>query len=328
MAENQMKYGHVPGIEKPISRIVQGIIQIKIDDEAVGFGQLDAAYEAGINTVDTAQIYGGGNSDRFLGRWINSRGLRDKVVVLAKGAHHNSDRKRVTPYDISADLHDTLARMKTDYIDLYVLHRDDAEYPVEPIVDILNQYVREGKIKAFGGSNWTTERLEAANKYAVTSGQTPFAVSSPNFTLAEQVKEPWAGCVTISGPGGASEREWYAENKTPLFTWSSMAGGFMTGRITRENAAEQTDYFWKLAVECYAYPQNFERLDRAKELGDAKGRTIPQIALAYVLHYPLDIYALVGSANPEELKSNIEALNTPLTEQELAYLDLRADSPK
>lgn len=307
---------------------MQGIIQIKVDDEATGFAQLDSAYEAGINAVDTAHIYGGGGSDRFLGKWIAARDLREKVVVLAKGCHHNSDRQRVTPYDIGADLHDTLARMKTDYIDLYVLHRDDPNYPVEPIVDALNQFMREGKIKAFGGSNWTTARLEAANKYAQESGQKPFAVSSPNFSLAEQVKEPWANCITISGPGGESERQWYAAHKMPLFTWSSMAGGFMTGRITRENTAEQTDYFGKLAVECYAYPQNFDRLDRAKGIGDAKGLTIPQIALAYVLHYPLDIYALVGSATPEEIASNVAALNTDLTPQEMAYLDLRAESPK
>ena len=322
-----MQYGHIPGVEKKISRIVQGTIQINTGDDAIGFVQMDAAWEAGINAFDTAHVYGGGANDKFFGRWIKARGVQDDVVILAKGAHHNDVRRRVTPFDIAADLHDTLGRMKLDYVDLYVLHRDNADVPVEPIVDALNLWKREGKIGAFGGSNWTTARLEAANAYAVASGQIPFAVSSPNFSLADQKKEPWEGCVTISGPTNDGERAWYAAQKMPLFTWSSMAGGFLSGRITPENQGDFTSYFDKLAVECYAAPDNFERLDRAKTLATAKGLSMPQIALAYVLHYPLDIYALVGSANAEEIAANIGALNTSLTPQELAYLDLRADSP-
>ena len=321
-----MKYGTVPGITKPISRLVQGIIQVKVDKDDSGFAQMDAAWEAGIRAVDTAHIYGGGASDRFIGRWIAARGVRDDIVVLAKGSHHNGDRKRVTPYDIGSDLHDTLARMKVDYIDLYVLHRDDPDVPVEPIVDILNKYYKEGKIKAFGGSNWTTARLQKANDYAAASGQMPFAVSSPNFSLAEQVKEPWEGCVTISGPANEAARQWYADHKTPLFTWSSMAGGFWSGRYERDNLETFTDGLDKLAVECYAYPQNFDRLDRVKELAAQKGLSVAQIALAYVLSYPLDIYALVGSATPDELKANAVAAETTLTSGEMAYLDLRANS--
>jgi aryl-alcohol dehydrogenase-like predicted oxidoreductase len=327
MTNNQMKYGEVPGVGKPISRIVQGSIQIDMKNEDVAFPLLDAAFERGINSIDTAHIYGGGQHDRTIGKWMNSRGIRDKAVVLAKGAHHNGERKRVTPYDIGADLHDTLARMKTDYVDLYVLHRDDPDYPVEPIVDALNQYTREGKIKAFGGSNWTAARLQAANDYAKRSGQIPFAVSSPNFSLADQIKEPWGGCTTISGPSNETERKWYAETNMALFTWSSMAGGFMSGRITRDNKGEFTEGLYKLAVECYASEENFQRLDRAKEIAERKGLTMPQIALAYVMNYPLNIFALVGSASPEELDANIAAVNTSLTEQEMAYLDLRADSP-
>ncbi|MCW3097453.1 MAG: aldo/keto reductase [Chthonomonadaceae bacterium] len=322
-----MQYGHVPGVAKKISRIVQGTIQINTGDDAIGFAQMDAAWEAGINAFDTAHVYGGGANDKFLGRWIKARGVRDEMVVLAKGAHHNDVRRRVTPFDIAADLHDTLARMKVEFLDLYVLHRDNMDVPVEPIVDALNRLQKEGKIGAFGGSNWTAARLDAANAYAAASGQTPFAVSSPNFSLADQKKEPWEGCVTISGPNNVGEREWYAQHKMPLFTWSSMAGGFLSGRITPENQGEFTSYFDKLAVECYAAPDNFQRLDRAKKLATEKGLTMPQIALAYVLHYPLDIYALVGSANAEEIAANIVALNTPLTTQEMDYLDLGADVP-
>lgn len=319
-----MQYGNIAGLDKPVSRIVQGIIQVS-DKNDEGFALLDAVYAAGINAFDTAHVYGG--KDAFLGRWVASRDLRDKVVVLAKGAHHNDVRRRVTPYDIGADLHDTLARMKAPYVDLYVLHRDDPQYPVEPIIDALNQYVKEGKIKAFGGSNWTMARLQAANDYAKASGQIPFALSSPNFSLAEQVEEPWDNCVSISGPKGEAERAWYAKEKMPLFTWSSMAGGFWSGRYDRgdmDRLSATGDYFEKLLVKCYGYPQNFERLDRVKELAAKRGVTVPQIALSFVLSQPdLDIYALVGSANAAELQSNIAASEITLTPEEVAHLDLR-----
>jgi len=319
-----IEYGYVPGVDKPISRLVQGIIQVP-GEEAAGFALLDAIYEQGINAVDTAHVYG--SKDAFLGKWLKSRDLREKVTVLAKGCHHNDVRQRVTGYDIGSDLHDTLARMKTDYVDLYVLHRDDPTYPVEPIVDALNKYKNEGKIKAFGGSNWSTDRLQAAHDYAVASGQTPFAVSSPNFSLAEQVKEPWENCVTISGPQNETARQWYAERKMPLFTWSSLAGGFLTGKFHRDDDfSKYSEYHDKLAVECYCYPQNFDRVERAEELAQQKGLTVAQIAVAYILSYPLDIFALVGAATPDECKKNIEAASVKLTPGELAYLDLRADS--
>lgn len=323
---SSMKYGNVPGINKPVSRIVQGSTILDKKDEAVGFGQLDAAFEAGINTIDTARIYG---TDGFIGKWIASRGVRDKVVILGKGAHHNEFRKKVTPFDIGADLHDTLAAMKTDHIDLYVLHRDDPSVPVGPIVDALNQYQKEGKIGAFGGSNWTTARLKEANDYARAAGLTPFAVSSPNFSMAEQVEEPWAECLTISGPQYEADRKFYAEQNMPLFTWSSMAGGFWSGRFRRDNkeSFEKNSYNDQLVLRCYASSENnFVRMDRAEELAQKKGVTLPQIALSYVLHYPLNIFALVAAANRNEIQANITALNTDLTAQEIAYLDLKADT--
>ncbi|MDX1934068.1 MAG: aldo/keto reductase [Capsulimonadales bacterium] len=321
------KYGEVPGVDKKIPRIVQGVIQVKVNEEDKGFALLDAAFERGITAIDTARIYG--TSDRFIGKWMKARDNREQVTVLAKGSHHNDVRKRVTPYDIGTDLHDTLAHMQVEYVDLYVLHRDDPDYPVEPIVDALNQFVREGKIRAFGGSNWTAARLQEANDYAARSGQIGFAVSSPNFSLADQVKEPWADCISISGPRNEIERGWYARTRMPIFAWSSMAGGFWSGRFTRENIGdEHSDYFNKLVQQCYNSEDNFRRLDRVKELGERKGLTIPQVALAWVLNFPLNLFALVGSANETELDANVAAANLTLTAQEIDYLDLRADSPE
>jgi hypothetical protein len=197
-----MQYGRLPGIDKPISRLVQGTVPLDPDDLDASFALLDAVHELGCNAFDTAHVYGNGDRERMLGRWIRERGLREKVIILTKGAHHNADRRRVTPFDITSDLHDSLARLQVDAIDLYVLHRDDPEVAVGPIVEVLNEHRKAGLIDAFGGSNWTHERIRAANVYAEAHGLTPFVVSSPQFSLAEMVEPPWTGCISIGGPSG------------------------------------------------------------------------------------------------------------------------------
>ncbi len=320
-----MKYGHVPGIEKPISRLVQGTIPVNSKRLEESFALLDAVLEAGGNAFDTAHVYGSGDNERVFGQWIRDRGVRDRIVILAKGAHHNQDRNRVTPFDIAGDLHDSLARMQVDYIDLYLLHRDDPSVPVGPIVEALNDQFRDGRIRAWGGSNWTHTRIQEANAYAQDKGLIPIAASSPQFSLAEQVKEPWANCVTITGPQNEGARRFYAESQMPVFAWSSLAGGFFSGRIRRD-LREFEDYFLKLAVDCYATEPNFERLDRAEELARQKGVTLTQIAMAHVMNSPLNVFALVGCQNGEEFRANAAALDIALSPVEIAYLELGGDS--
>ena len=238
-----MQYGRVPGINKPISRLVQGTMPLDLDDVDKSFGLLDAVFSLGCNTFDAAHVYSGGGCERMLGRWIEERGLRERVVILTKGAHHNADRRRVTPFDITSDLHDSLARLKVSTIDLYMLHRDDPSVPVGPIVEVLNEHKAAGLIDAFGGSNWSHERVQAANAYAEARGLTPFVASSPQFSLADMVQAPWEECVSIGGAGGEPARAWYRQAGMALFTWSSLAGGFFSGRFSRGNLDTFEDYF-------------------------------------------------------------------------------------
>lgn len=324
-----MDYGTIPGVTKPVSRLAQGTAtDFNPGDPPGAFALLDMAMAHGINTFDQAHVYGEARS-RLLGQWVRERGAREQVVILAKGAHHNSERRRVTPADIRADLHDALTWIGTDYVDLFVLHRDDPAVPVGPIVDVLNTLHKEGKVGAFGGSNWSYERIREANDYAQARGLIPFAVSSPNFSLAEQVEEPWLNCVSISGPQGEAARQWYAQSQVALMTWSSLAGGFFSGRFHRDNldTFPESDSFARLAIRCYGCEQNFQRLDRTRELAVQKGKTVPQIALAFVLNQPLNIFALISCANNEMFDANTSALDIKLTPQEMAYLDLKADTP-
>lgn len=321
-----MKYGHVPGIDKPISRLVQGSVMMSTREYEKGALLFDAILELGCTCFDTAHVYGNGDVERAFGRWVGERGIREKIVILGKGAHHSQDRKRVTPWDITADIYDSLARMQIDYIDLYVLHRDNPSVPVGPIVEVLNEHRAAGRIRAFGGSNWSVERIQEANAYAAAHNLTPFAVSSPNFSLADQINPPWEGCISISGPGRAAARAYYRESQMPLFTWSSLAGGFFSGRLRRDNLDTFETYLDKLAVTSYASEENFQRLDRVQQLADEKGMTIPQIATAYVASQPLNIFALVGCQTADEFRANAAAADVQLTEAECAWLDLRAES--
>jgi aryl-alcohol dehydrogenase-like predicted oxidoreductase len=318
-----MKYGNVQGIDKPISRLVQGTIMLSSKSLARSCQLLDDVLAAGCNTFDLAHHYGNGDCERVMGQWLKTRGVRDQVVILTKGAHHSVDRRRVTSFDITADLFDSLARLKTDYVDLYVLHRDDPTVPVGPIVEILNEHHRAGRIHAFGGSNWSVERIQQANMYAREHDLVPFAASSPHYSLAEQVQPPWDGCVTISGPKHADARAWYQQTQMPVFAWSSIANGFLAGKFDHQDREAFAKNLDVSSAKAYCYDDNFERLERTAQLAREKGLTIPQIAMAYVLHQPLNLFALVGSQSGDELKANIAALETKLTDDEMAWLDLR-----
>jgi aryl-alcohol dehydrogenase-like predicted oxidoreductase len=322
-----LNYGRVPGVDKPVARIVQGTVMIRSEEEGQeerSLALLDEVFAQGGTTFDTAHQYGGGDCERTLGRWVRDRGLREEVVVIGKGAHHNEDRKRVTPFDITADIYDSLARLDFGHIDLYLLHRDDPSVPVGPIVEVLNEHKEEGRIHAFGGSNWRPERLREANDYARENGLTPMVASSPNLSLAVQVEEPWPDCVSISGH--KEDRRWYEETRMPLFTWSSLAGGFFSGRFTRDNLDAFEAYLDRICVETYCYEENFGRLDRAGVLASEKGLTVPQVALAYVLAQPLEVFALVGCNTAEEFRANVEAGAVVLTPEEIAWLE-NGDAP-
>lgn len=316
-----MLYTHLPNLAQPMSRLVQGVVTASAQTQTADFHLFDTVWELGGNAFDTAHIYGRGEAERTLGKWVRERGVRDQAILITKGAHPDADgRARVTPEDITHDLTESLERLQVATIDVYLLHRDNAAMPVGPLIEVLNEHQRAGRLRVFGGSNWSHERLREANTYAAARGLTPFGVTSPNFSLAEQVTPPWAGCHSISGEAGRAARDWYAQTHMPILAWSSLAGGFLSGRFRRDNLAGFTDYFDQLCVSTYGVEANFARLERAQALAEAKGVTLPQIALAYVLNYPLNLLALVGSRTGAEFRVNAQACAITLTPAELAWL--------
>ncbi len=318
-----MNYGTIPGVDKQVSRLVMGSMVFGTEPEKFEntCAILDGFVAAGGNTIDTARVYAKGTSEKAVGQWIKDRGNRDQIVVIGKGAHHDSQtfERRVTPACIHEDVTTSLKEMQLDFIDVYILHKDDPDAAVGPIVEALNEEVRDGRIKVFGGSSWTHQRIQAANDYAREHGLQGFGVSSPNLALAVPNEPMWVGCVSIAGDSEA--QAWYARTKMPIFAWSSQARGFFSGRYAPDKTEGQTTDEQNV-IRTYYSDANWERYRRAEELAKKKGVTRQQVVLAWVLHQPLDVYALFGPATVSELNDSLGALNVSLTPDEVAWLNL------
>ena len=317
-----MRSGAVFGVDKPVSRLVQGTELFKSWEPEAAIALLDAVFELGCTAFDTAHSYGDGDCERILGRWLANRRTRDRVVIISKGAHPNADRKRVTPFDIASDLHDSLARMSVDCIDLYLLHRDDPSVPVGLIMEALNEHLRAGRIRAIGASNWTHSRIQEANAYAEQNGLVPFVSASPHFSLAEQVEPPWEGCLSITGASMAAARQWYAATQMPVFSWATLSLGFLSGRISRTGVRTGSD---SLCLRSFGTEENFRRLDRAARMGREKGLTVPQVAVSYVMSQPLNLFPIIASASAKEFRANRDATELSLTSEEVAWLNLEGN---
>jgi aryl-alcohol dehydrogenase-like predicted oxidoreductase len=243
------------------------------------------------------------------------------MVVLGKGAHHDTltFERRVTPAAIHQDIETSLNEMRLDTIDIYLLHKDDPDAEVGSIVEALNDEAEAGRIKAYGGSSWSHQRIDEANAYADEHALRRFTVSSPNLALAVPNEPMWVGCISIAGD--AEAQAWYQRTAMPVFAWSAQARGFFSGRFSPDMTDGETTEINNV-IRTYYSDANWERYRRADELAELKGCTLRQVALAWVLHSPLDVFALIGPANVSELDDCLGALDVELTPDELAWLNL------
>lgn len=301
-----MRYGTISGVGKPVSRLVMGVDnQLRMPHAAVMF---DDFFAHGGTAFDTAYVYGGGTCERLLGHWVKNRGVRDKAVVIVKGAH----TPFCTPEFLTAQLLESLERLQMDHADLYLMHRDNPAVPAGEFVDVLNRHLREGRVKAFGGSNWPLARVDEANAWAAAHGLTGFAAVSSNFSLARMVDPVWAGSLHVSDP---DSRAWFGRTRTPLLAWSSQARGFFTDRAEPEREPEPE------MRRCWYSAENYRRRARAYELAAKRGVEAIHVALAYVLCQPFPTFALVGPRTITEFRSSLAGLAVELSPDDLAWLD-------
>lgn len=316
-----MQYVQLNSIPRPVSRLVFGCAfpaMIAGEDQSE---LLDQVFAAGINAFDTAENYG--KSEAVLGDWMAARNNRDQLTIITKGCHPYG-HPRVNPEDMRHDFAQSLQRLRTDHVDVYMLHRDDPQRDVGEIMEALNEFVRAGQTLRIGASNWTMARVREANDYARAHGMEPFSVISPNYSLARQIGDPWGGCTSLTGDEHAADRAWCKEQGITVIAYASLAHGFLAGKILSSESARLEASLDEGGRRGYFYPENLERLRRAEHMAAQKGCTVAQIALAYVLTDELGILPAVSATKRHHLEGNIAALDIALTDEERAWLDLRA----
>jgi aryl-alcohol dehydrogenase-like predicted oxidoreductase len=301
-----MRYGELPDVGKRVSTLVMGTMSQRNIAHATAI--FDDFFARGGNCFDTAHIYAGGGTEKLLGQWLRNRGLREEVVVIGKGAH----TPHCDPDSLQRQLLETLDRLQTAYVDIYFMHRDNPEIPVGEFVAVLNELCDEGQIRAFGGSNWSKERVDEANAWARANGKAGFVAVSNNLSLARMVHPPWEGSISSSDP---AYYQWHCDTGMPLFAWSSQARGFF---VPDRAAPDKTDD--PELVRAWYSDDNFQRLARCNELAEKRGLHPVTVALAYVLHQPFPVFCLVGPETIDETRGSMAALDVELTAEEVRWL--------
>ena len=313
-------YGAFPGVAVPASRIFFGTANGPMLAGEDVSPLLDGMLALGITAFDTARGYG--QAERVLGDWMKARGNRDKLVLLSKCGDLKNGVVHLDRQVIEQELAESLRQLRTDHIDVYLLHRDDLNTPISEYIDTLNEAKRAGKIVCFGVSNWTVARIRAANAYAEATGQAGFAVSSPHYGLAEQVADPWGGgCVTVSGNSRAADRAWYAGNQMPVVAYSSLSRGFFSGRFRAGDYDAARKVLDGPAQKGYLCEGNMARLTRAEVLAEREGCPVAEIAVRYLFSSRMNLFAVLSTGSASRMRQNIAASRNPLCEEDVRYLE-------
>ena len=308
-------------LDREVSRLVMGVDAARTPSNvAVSW---DRFVELGGNVVDTGWMYDQGRAQTRLGWWMESRGVRDDLVVLDKGAHTPVPPwplellTECTPAEVTRQHHEGLSRLRTDHVDVFMLHRDNPDVPVGEFVDVLNRHVEAGTMRSWGVSNWTLERIEAANAYAAAHGLLGVQSVSNQFSLARWVRPIYDGAVSA---GTDAFTAWLERTGTPLLPWSSQARGWFAGesgthvpRDFADRAPGELDLFW-------GSDENRGRRERARALATQLGVTPVTVALAWVLAQPFPVFAIIGPRELSELESSAAACTLRLTAEQVGWL--------
>ena len=319
-----MDYDKIKGLDKKISKLIMG------NDNQTDFDSAakvwDHWIEVGGNAFDNAHVYGNGSMESLMGEWHTKRNIRNDIVVIAKGAH----TPNCNPSSISSQLSESLDRLKTDFADIYIMHRDNLEIPVGEFMDVLNQEMKKGRIKIFGGSNWTLERFKEANEWAEKNNIQPMSILNNNLALSKMIKPLWAGCISSNDD---DILEYLEKTQTAHLSWSSQGRGYflppeicqaIEDKITKEESSwRQHGENSSGPISCYDSEDNKERRKRAIELASELNVTAQNIAGTWPLHQPFPSLALIGPRKIEEINSTLPSLDIKLTEKKINWLNLK-----
>lgn len=327
-----MKKIYIKGIPEPVSNIGFGTATTTLEDEEKVHAMLDHYVAAGGNFIDTARFYGRGSgiqhTEEVLGRWLEKGDNRSKVIIQSKCSNPYMDRNlqmfeemprvgRTFMYD---DILFSRDKLMVDTIDLYLTHRDNPKVPVEEIVDTFEEFLRRGWIKAYGMSNWTLERFAEAYDYAERMGYQGPSVISPFFSLVK-LTQPWYYRI----PAFKDEwLEWFENHQdVTIAAWAAQGRGFF--EEFPQYDPEQADPITRMAV---LTEENFARKERVKTFSAETGIGTSQVSLLYVLSQKAQTLAITGPRTEKDIDDIVSVTERTLTQQEIDYLTLKADSYK
>ena len=276
-------------------RIVLGTFAV--DDNEAAPALLDRYYAAGGRALDLANVYRDGEAAQAAGTWLRKRGLAGDIVLWAKGCHPPACH----PDLVQQEVEHALRLTGLEYLDVFLLHRDNPEVPVRAWVDALDAEVAAGRIGAFGVSNWRVGRIRELAAAAAGRGEHGLVAFSNHFSLAELVAEPWPDCIAVT----KAELPELAGLGLRMLAWSSLATGYFAG----------------LEQPSWVSPGNAARRDRARELAAQRGVSPTAIALAYVLHQDDHVLPVIGTVSADHLDEALGAAAIELTPAEAAWLE-------
>ncbi len=270
---------------------------------------VDAAFEVGINFIDTANVYGRGKAEEFLGEVLAPR-PRDSYVLATKlyfpmsGSDRGLSRAQVLK---QIDL--SLARLRTDYVDLYQCHRYDRSTPLEETMEALTEVVRAGKARHIGFSEWTAGQIQASLDLAPPAAK--FVSSQPQYSMLW--REPERNVIPLCAANGISQ-----------IVWSPLAQGVLTGKYAPGSAPPADSRMASRAMNGFMDRYDdavLERVQRLRPIAEGLGITMAQLALAWVLREPNVASAIIGASRPEQVHENASASGIDVDAQALGEIE-------
>ena len=270
------------------------------------------AFEVGINFIDTANVYARGGAEEFLGEVLAGR-PRDSYVLATKlyfPMDDTGENQGLAPAQVAKQIDLSLARLRTDHVDLYQCHRYDEQTPLEETMEALSEVVRSGKARYIGFSEWTAEQIQAALDLTPTVEK--FVSSQPQYSLLH--RDPEREIFPLCAANGISQ-----------IVWSPLAQGVLTGKYKPGEAPPADSRMaheqmgW--AMDRFKRDEVLEGVQRLRPIAEGLGITLAQLALAWVLREPNVASAIVGASRPEQVADNAAASGVELDEATLAELD-------
>jgi aryl-alcohol dehydrogenase-like predicted oxidoreductase len=278
---------------------------------------IDICFEAGINLFDTADVYSRGQSEEILGKALE--GKRDKALISTKATFRMSDDPNdvgSSRYHLRRSLEASLRRLNTDYVDIYHLHGFDALTPIDEALDTLNKFVREGKVRYIACSNFSGWHLMKSLAIADRYGWTRYVAHQVYYSLLGR------------------EYEWELmplglDQKVGALVWSPLGWGRLTGKIRRGQPLPETSRLHKTAEQGPQVSDEhlYNVVDALDAVAAETGKTVPQIALNWLLQRPTVSSIIIGARNEEQLRQNLAAEGWNLTPGQIAKLDQASDRP-